>query len=218
MAEFRQSATLRGSAAETRLHLSTAFRWRHALLGAMGVREHISLAGTIEYTQMGFSYSEKGARDVDNPRRRGMRGRGWEWYQTERADAALLYGRAGTAFGCTLLPSWRASIDTLVLPKLAERCTIMSSDLPLGRMSMAARRGGHQHVTVSGRGRYAPDGVRHLENVSAYAGRLRQWIMRFRGVATRYLDNYLLWHRAVDPELGMTWVMALVRGVSRAPP
>jgi hypothetical protein len=28
--------------------------------------------------------------------------------------------------------------------------------------------------------------------------RLKQWLARFRGVATRYLANYLIWHTCVD--------------------
>jgi hypothetical protein len=34
--------------------------------------------------------------------------------------------------------------------------------------------------------------------VSSYLRRLRTWMFRFRGVATRYLANYLLWHRFED--------------------
>ena len=28
--------------------------------------------------------------------------------------------------------------------------------------------------------------------------RLRRWIRRFRGVATKYLDRYLLWFRGLE--------------------
>ena len=35
-------------------------------------------------------------------------------------------------------------------------------------------------------------------NVNAYHGRLRQWLSRFRGVASRYLPNYLGWRWALD--------------------
>ena len=32
----------------------------------------------------------------------------------------------------------------------------------------------------------------------AYHGRLKQWLNRFHGVATHYLDNYLGWFRSLD--------------------
>jgi hypothetical protein len=34
--------------------------------------------------------------------------------------------------------------------------------------------------------------------VNSYHHRLRDWLMRFHGVASRYLPNYLGWRRALD--------------------
>ena len=42
------------------------------------------------------------------------------------------------------------------------------------------------------------NGAVHVQNVNAYHGRLKQWLHRFHGVATGYLDNYLGWFRALD--------------------
>ena len=42
------------------------------------------------------------------------------------------------------------------------------------------------------------NGAVHIQNVNAYHGRLKQWLNRFHGVATRYLDNYLGWFRCLD--------------------
>ncbi len=38
----------------------------------------------------------------------------------------------------------------------------------------------------------------HLNNVNAYHGRLKEWLRRFRGVATRNLPNYLGWRRTLE--------------------
>ena len=40
----------------------------------------------------------------------------------------------------------------------------------------------------------------HINNVNAYDSRLKGWMFRFRGVATKYLDNYLGWHRMLDKD------------------
>jgi hypothetical protein len=37
-----------------------------------------------------------------------------------------------------------------------------------------------------------------VQNVNAYHGRFRQWLSRFRGVASRYLPSYLGWRRMLD--------------------
>jgi hypothetical protein len=44
--------------------------------------------------------------------------------------------------------------------------------------------------------RQAPD--YHLNNVNAYHGRLKEWLRRFHGVATKNLPNYLGWRRALE--------------------
>lgn len=42
------------------------------------------------------------------------------------------------------------------------------------------------------------NGAIHIQNVNAYHGRLKQWLNRFHGMATYYLDNYLAWFRSLD--------------------
>jgi hypothetical protein len=58
----------------------------------------------------------------------------------------------------------------------------------------------HQAVNLSAgeRVRSAKAGAIHVQNVNAYHARLREWIARFHGVASRYLPNYLGWRRALD--------------------
>lgn len=41
-------------------------------------------------------------------------------------------------------------------------------------------------------------GVYHIQNVNAYDSRLKQWMRRFHGVATKYLENYLGWRRWLE--------------------
>jgi hypothetical protein len=55
----------------------------------------------------------------------------------------------------------------------------------------------HVTATRSTRAPSAPFLV-HDRTMRLYAGRLMSWFGRFRGVATKYLANYLAWHRVVD--------------------
>lgn len=41
-------------------------------------------------------------------------------------------------------------------------------------------------------------GAFHIQNVNAYHSRLKQWMGRFHGVATKYLINYLGWRRLLE--------------------
>lgn len=65
--------------------------------------------------------------------------------------------------------------------------------------------------------------ARYSEAVAAvrdYILALRRWIRRFRGVATRYMDNYLAWHRiveaaarAADSLAGLRWLLGACQPV-----
>ena len=53
------------------------------------------------------------------------------------------------------------------------------------------------HPVVTSFGTHAI-GAWHIQNVNSYHGRFKGWMHRFNGVATRHLENYLGWFRALD--------------------
>jgi hypothetical protein len=62
-----------------------------------------------------------------------------------------------------------------------------------------ARRAGIPFHPVLAPGKPAPQAPHlHINNVNAYHGRLKQWLNRFNGVATKNLPNYLGWRRALE--------------------
>ena len=58
----------------------------------------------------------------------------------------------------------------------------------------------------------APD--LHINNVNAYHGRLKEWMRRFHGVATKNLPNYLGWRRALeawgDQATPQNWILGAI--------
>ena len=52
------------------------------------------------------------------------------------------------------------------------------------------------------------DNAFHIQNVNAYDSRLKRWMMRFHGVETIYLPNYLGWRRCLE-RFGRTLTPAL---------
>jgi hypothetical protein len=42
----------------------------------------------------------------------------------------------------------------------------------------------------------------HIENVRAYQARLKEWMLRFRGVSTENLSLYLSWFRILETVSG----------------
>ena len=78
-----------------------------------------------------------------------------------------------------------------------------------------AEQRGLLHISiVASRGQHVYEGF-HLQNVNNYASRLKRWMRRFNGVATKWLDSYLGWWRMIDrhgDRLTMTRVLAVASG------
>ncbi|MBA2870986.1 IS1 family transposase [Anoxybacillus calidus] len=41
-------------------------------------------------------------------------------------------------------------------------------------------------------------GIYHIQNVNGFHSRLKQWMDRFKGVVSKYLENYFDWFLFVD--------------------
>jgi hypothetical protein len=62
------------------------------------------------------------------------------------------------------------------------------------------------------------NGEHNLKNVIEFIDRLKEWILIFRGVATKYLNNYLGWHKfleAVNYDNKMSSVEVVLRSISK---
>ena len=54
------------------------------------------------------------------------------------------------------------------------------------------------HEAVNVRAGVRARGAIHLQNVNSWHSRFKRWLVRFRGVASRYLINYYGWLRVLD--------------------
>jgi hypothetical protein len=195
------STSVRRSAALVGIHPSTAFRWRHATLGALKKSDETTLTGLLELGETGFAFSEKGRRHLDRPaRRRGV----WEVtrrFRTRCVSVPVAYDRAGSVVSGVVLtphPYWRDLRD-LLLSRVVGRAIVLANYGAASSYGVAARVCGHTYHCVPRFGAPAAvDPLHHTDSVKCYIAGLRSWLRRFRGVATRYLDNYLTWHRKMD--------------------
>jgi hypothetical protein len=55
---------------------------------------------------------------------------------------------------------------------------------------------GVAHYSVNGK--RANGSIYHINNVNNWHGRLKDWMVRFKGVATKYMNNYLMWFTLLD--------------------
>lgn len=58
---------------------------------------------------------------------------------------------------------------------------------------------GLQHETINERQKQrVKKGIYQIQHVNNFHNRLKTWMERFQGVATKYLDNYLYWFRWLE--------------------
>ena len=195
-----QGVSVRAAANRLDIAVSTAFRWRHRILDELWALDAQVLSGIVEIGDLWFAYSRKGERGLTRPgRTRGPRSRTLFPRQlvvrvivgTDRAGGVVTDYACRTAVGLDDL------IETLE-GRILHRPTLLAAQGPIGPVARFARRLEGKFVEVRRDVAFRPGTLWHLRTMQAYSRRLLVWIERFRGVATKYLDNYLVWHRIVD--------------------
>lgn len=167
---------------------STAFRWRHRFLTVANKVKPASLSGIAEMDETYVLESFKGRPVVGRtPRKRGL--------SPEQIPILVVRDRGGATTDFVLSDTTGAGLKKVLESVLAPD-TVVCSDKG-GAITAAVRVLGLEHHTVSPRtGRVA--GPWHIQNVNSYHSRFKDWMRRFRGVATAYLENYLGWFRALE--------------------
>jgi transposase-like protein len=194
---LRDGLTVTQAAQRLKVARSTAFRWRHRFMAVPKTIQAQSLAGIAEADETFFLHSRKGQRGLDRkPRRRGGRAakRG---LSKEQVPVLVARDRSGATANIILAADGKADLVAALKPLLPSDtilCTDGSSVLAAAVKEIGIT---HRPVNVSA-GRRVVAGVYHIQNVNAFDSRLKNWLRRFHGIATKYLDSYLGWFRTLD--------------------
>lgn len=204
-----EGKTIRASAQAVGLSVDRSFRWRHKFLSWIAEQKPRGLTGIVEADETFFPKSYKGQRgglprpprQRGGPRKVGSRAR--ELAEAPPAEEppvavvvamqrgtrlthdALLPGRDAASLRVALQPALGA--DALLCTDANSAYGVVARTLGIEAQSFIADYHGP-----------GGNGVWHIQNVNAYHSRLKSWMERFHGVATKYLDHYLGWRRLLD--------------------
>lgn len=185
MACLESSVTVRASAALLRLHPCTTFRWRHRMLDAALAADVSRLTGLVELSWTRMWHSSKG-----QPKRYARR------YPIHVLWARDRHGRSAASW--QVGRRYADQLDTFA-DVVDPAALIVNDEGPLSGAGRFARLHTAGLIRCTRHSCGPPSSsLAHLANVRAEMGRFRGWLPRFRGVATKYLDNYLVWHRCLD--------------------
>jgi transposase-like protein len=191
---------------------TTAFRWRHRFLSALNLDKPASLSGIVEADETFILESFKGKRGglPRPPRERGGKAakRG---LSAEQIPVIVARDRTGATLDA-VLPKLDAASLTAALGGVIAPSTDFCCDGGSAITAFARRAKLNIHV-LPAPGNPRPEAPEHhINNVNGYHGRLKEWMRRFHGVATKNLASYLSWRRTTEA-LGAAmaaedWIMA----------
>jgi transposase-like protein len=191
--------SLRKAAKRCGIALDTSFRWRHRFLASAKTVKAKTVKGIVEADETFIRRSVKGSKRLVGraPRKRGGSAKAG-LSSDDYAPVLIVRDRHGATTD-EVLPDLEGATFARVLKPVVARDALLVSDgrAAYGKFADAA---GLLHISLNASNGERAFGSYHIQNVNAYISGLRNWMHRFRGVATKYLPSYLGWRRLIERE------------------
>jgi hypothetical protein len=193
--------TIRKAAQQCGIAISTSFRWRHRFLKAAVDHQPHGVSGLVELDETYFLHSQKGERKLARlARHRGGRAkkRGLSKEQVP-VLTAIARGQRFTADKVLMHGMNRQEVESVLLPLLQSREAIVCADKHFIYQQIKQTSDiNFQLFTAADHGSKDNPAI-HVQTVNSYHSTLKRWINgNMRGVATKYLPNYLAWQRILS--------------------
>lgn len=199
---FLHKFPLRKCAEICGISLDTAFNWRHKILDALqNMQSDVSLKGIVESDETFFALSFKGSKkeNFEIPRVAHDRGHSvsTRGLSSEMVCVPCMVNHEGLSVG---------QISNLGKPKVQHLEKVINGKIEQGSVFVTDSLKGYQKVAVSNelvhvripRGKHK-SGVFNINTVNSYHSELKRMInWNFKGVATKYLNNYIVYNNFVN--------------------
>lgn len=187
---LRDGDTVRTAATACGVAKTTAFRWRHRFLKTATAGATV-LAGIVEADESFFLFSQKGTRNLDRPaRHRGGKAtkRG---LSKEQVAVLVAADRSGATLSAVLPELSSAGIQPILEPAIAKDALLVTDGGTY--YPKVARELGINHEELNQSAGERVRGDLHIQTVNSRHEALKGFVRHFRGVASKYLPNYVRW-------------------------
>jgi len=199
MSSMIEGESIRKAAKTCDIHRTTSFRWRHRFLTMPQNQKDDLFQGIVEADETYFLESFKGSRHLPRtPRKRGGKAKK-RGLSLEQIPVMIVRDRYGATTDSVLQRVTEETVGAVLKPVLAEDALLCTDGATVYK-ALAKTEGIEHHALIASQGERVKEKVFHIQNVNAYDSRLKGWMMRFRGVATKYLPNYLGWRRLLEKQ------------------
>ncbi|BDG35723.1 hypothetical protein PcaKH15_16290 [Parageobacillus caldoxylosilyticus] len=100
----------------------------------------------------------------------------------------------------------KSKVDKVIVSKLRSE-NILVTDAWRAYKTYAKEKGLQHYRIKSDDGTHVIKGIYHIQNVNDFHSRLKQWMDRFKGMASKHLDNYWLG--------SYSWIVVITRTPNR---
>lgn len=193
--------SLRKSAEICNLSLPVAFAWRHKILDALqNMMEQVQLDGIVEADETFMAISYKGNHKQGSlPRKSHRRGtkattRGLSCEKVCIPCGVNMGGLSIARISNLGKPSWK-DIDKVLGGRVKKGSIFVTDSFKgYGRISYAM---GVDHIRI--KPKKHTEGSFNIQLMNNYHSQLKEMVNgRFRGVSTKYLNNYIVYHNLVN--------------------
>ena len=181
---------------DKKINLKTAFYWRHKILKVLTKKDdNDKLGGIIEADETFFEESQKGARKVKG---RDARKRGYTSYSYTKKNKVCVL---------TAIDRNKASFTKPVGFGGLEKDDVMLLQRHLVKDSVLITDGNRTYRNLNNvklkslKFGKAENKVYHLNNINNFHSLLKKFMIRFNGVATKYLDYYVEYFKNVKDNI-----------------
>lgn len=203
-----QGLPVRKAAEICGIHRNTAFIWRHKILDALqNVASYEKLEGIVEADETFFPISYKGNHKkgpFQLPRAARKRGKSirTRGLSRELVCVPCAVDRSGHAVSkiATLGRVKTKDLHLLYDGKISEEATLCTD-----KINSYVRFANSNNLNLvqlkSGKSK---KGIYHIQHINAFHSSIKRFIRAFNGVASKYLNNYLLWNSWLTVKKGST--------------
>ena len=195
--------SVRKSAQICEINKDTAFIWRHKILDALqNMASDVKLVGIVEADETFFAISFKGdhkkSATFTMPRKAHKRGkqthlRGLS-HEKVCVPCAVNRNRLSIAkitnLGRVGAKDIHHAFDNRIEPN-----SILCTDAIACYNDLARTEKLELIQLKTGKSKL---GIYHIQHINSYHSMLKNFMIRFHGVATKYLNNYLIWHNFLN--------------------
>lgn len=185
------------------IHRNTAFAWRHKVLDALQeMQDGVTLSGIVEADEKYVPISYKGNHS---------RSQSFTMPRASRHHGGYIKKR-GLSSDCVCIPSAvnRKGMSYAKVGKAGRvgyACleNTLSNHIEYGSTLCTDKEKAYRRLSrtygydlVQVDTKEVKKGIYHIQHINSYHSRLENFLYDFRGVSTKYLNNYLVWHNFVN--------------------